>query len=225
VKSAQPNLARALAAEFLGTAGLLAGVVGSGIMAERLAGGNMAVALLANALATGFLLPVLILGFASFSGAHFNPAVSVAEMLSGRLRGRRAAAYGAVQFAGAVCGVWLAHAMFAEALLQTSARARAGAGQWLSEAGATFGLVLIVLLRRRYPTEALPWMIGAYIAAAYFFTASTSFANPAVTAARSLTNTFSGIRPADVLAFMAAQITGMLAAWLAARWFERTETA
>ena len=213
-----------MAAEFLGTTALLAGVVGSGIMAERLAGGNAALALLGNALATGFLLPVLILGFSPFCGAYFNPAVSLAEMFSREIGKRRALAYIAAQVAGAVAGVWLAHAMFGESLLQISTHARTGLGQWLSEFVATFGLLLMILLRRRFPPGHLPWMIGAYIAAAYFFTASTSFANPAVTVARSLTATFSGIRPADVPAFVIAQLLGMLAAFLTARWFEKKES-
>jgi glycerol uptake facilitator-like aquaporin len=219
---------RALAAEFLGTSLLLAGVVGSGIMAARLSQGNDALALLANALATGFLLPVLILLFAPFSGAHFNPVVTLAEALSGRLRAKALAAYILAQVAGALCGVWLAHAMFGEAIVQASTRARSGPGQWLSEGVATFGLLLVVLLRRRFPAGALPWMIGAYIAAAYWFTASTSFANPAVTLARSLTDTFAGIRPHDAPAFVAAQLAGALAALAFARWIDteqnRTET-
>jgi glycerol uptake facilitator-like aquaporin len=215
---------RFLAGEFLGTTALLAGVVGSGIMAERLAGGNTALALLANALATGFLLPVLILVFSPFCGAYFNPVISLAEMLSGRLNGKRAAASITAQAFGAVSGVWLAHAMFGESLWQVSRHVRAGWSQGLSEAVATFGLTLIVLLRKRFPPGHLPWIIGAYIAAAYFFTASTSFANPAVTLARSLTDTFSGIRPADVPLFVLSQTAGMLTAWLTARWFEGKET-
>jgi len=215
---------RALAAEFLGTALLLAGVVGSGIMAERLSQGNDALALLANALATGFLLPVLILLFAPFSGAHFNPAVTLAEALSKRLRKRMLAAYALAQAAGAIAGVWWAHAMFAEPILQASARVRAGTGQWVSEATATFGLLLVILLRRRFPAGALPWMIGAYIAAAYWFTASTSFANPAVTLARSFTDTFAGIRPNDSPAFMLAQLAGALAALAFAKWIDAEQT-
>ncbi len=214
------HTARALASEFLGTALLLSGVVGSGIMAERLSQGSNALALLANALATGFLLPVLILLFAPFSGAHFNPAVSAAEALSARLRARMLAAYVLAQAAGAIAGVWLAHAMFAEPVLQFGAKARAGGAQWLSEGVATFGLVLIVLLRRRFSAQALPWMIGAYIAAAYWFTASTSFANPAVTLARSFTDTFAGIRPPDAPAFVAAQLAGALAALALARYLD-----
>lgn len=215
---------RALAAEFLGTALLLAGVVGSGIMAQRLSQGNDALALLANALATGFLLPVLILLFAPFSGAHFNPVVSLAETLSGRLRAKTLALYLPAQAIGAIVGVWLAHAMFAEPLLQVGTKVRAGGAQALSEAVATSGLLLIVLLRRRFSAGALPWMIGAYIASAYGFTASTSFANPAVTLARSLTNTFAGIRPADAPAFIAAQLVGALAALAFARWIDPART-
>lgn len=215
---------RALVAEFLGTALLLAGVVGSGIMAQRLAQGNDALALLANALATGLLLPVLILLFAPSSGAHFNPAVSLAEALAGRLRARTLAAYVATQTAAAVAGVWLAHAMFAEPVFQFSTRTRTGGAQWLAEAVATFGLVLIVLLRRRIPAGALPWTIGAYIAAAYWFTASTSFANPAVTVARAFTDTFAGIRPADAPAFITAQVAGTLAALGLSRFLAPGET-
>jgi glycerol uptake facilitator-like aquaporin len=187
-------------------------------MAQRLSQGNDAVALLANALATGFLLPVLILLFAPFSGAHFNPAVSLAEALSRRLPGRTLAAYAGVQAAGAVAGTWLAHAMFAEPVFQFSTRVRTGGAQWLAEGVATFGLVLIVLLRRNFPAVALAWMIGAYIAAAYWFTASTSFANPAVTFARALTDTFAGIRPHDAPAFMLAQLAGALTALILSRW-------
>ncbi|HEX2613162.1 MAG TPA: MIP/aquaporin family protein [Fibrobacteria bacterium] len=214
---------RALAAEFVGTALLLAGVVGSGIMGQRLSQGNDALALLANALATGFLLPVLILLLAPFSGAHFNPVVSLAEALSRRLRARILLAYVAAQTAGAVAGVWLAHAMFAEPILQASTHMRTGGAQWISEFVATFGLLLLVLLRRRFSNSALPWMIGAYIAAAYWFTASTSFANPAVTLARSLTNTFAGIRPGDAPGFMLAQLAGMLAALAFTRWIDAEE--
>ena len=212
---------RSVAGEYLGTTALLAGVVGSGIMAARLSGGNDAIALLGNALATGFLLPVLILLFSPFCGAYFNPVVLLAEMFSGEIGGKRAMATIAVQVAGAVSGVWLAHGMFAESLWQISTHTRTGFGQWLSEFVATFGLVMIVLLRRRFPAGQLPWMIGAYIAAAYFFTASTSFANPAVTLARSLTNTFSGIRPVDAPLFIIAQGLGMLTAWLTAQWFNK----
>jgi len=214
---------RTLVAEFLGTALLLAGVVGSGIMAERLSQGNDAVALLANALATGFLLPVLILIFAPTSGAHFNPVVTMAETLSGRFSGRSLALYAASQATGAVAGVWLAHAMFAEPILQTSTHVRTGGAQWLAESVATFGLLLVILLRRRFPANALPWMIGAYVAAAYWFTASTSFANPAVTLARSLTDTFAGIRPADAPAFILAQCVGAFAALVLARWLTHGE--
>lgn len=214
---------RAFTAECLGTSLLLAGVVGSGIMAQHLSQGNDAVALLANALATGFLLPVLILLFAPFSGAHFNPVVSLAEALSRRLRAATLAAYALAQTLGAVLGVWLAHAMFAEPILQTSTRVRTGAAQWLAEGVATFGLLLIILMRRRFSTHALPWMIGAYIAAAYWFTTSTSFANPAVALARSLTDTFSGIRPVDAPAFMLAEFVGALAALSAARYFGTDE--
>ena len=183
----------------------------------------MAVALLANALATGFLLPVLILMFAPFSGAHFNPVVSIAELLSGRTSSARALTYILVQCMAAIAGVWLAHLMFGNFIFQTSTHIRTGIGQWVAEFVATFGLLMIVLMRRHFSAGQLPWTIGAYIAAAYFFTASTSFANPAVTLARSFTNTFAGIRPVDAPAFVVAQFLGMLVAWVTVRWFEKKE--
>ncbi len=214
----KPGVAEAWLGEFLGTALLLAGVVGSGIMAQRLAGGNVALALLANALATGFLLPVLIQIFGPISGGHFNPAVSLAEAASRRLPWNRVAGYIVVQVLGAVAGVWLAHAMFGLDLWQTSRHVRAGMSQGLSEAVATFGLVLLVLRRDHCREGHISWLIGAYIASAYWFTASTSFANPAVTVARAFTDTFAGIRPADVPAFIFFQLVGTAAAFFQDQW-------
>lgn len=202
------SVLRRAAADGLGTALLLAIVVGSGIMGERLAGGNIALALLANSLATGFGLAALIVAFGKRSGAHFNPAVTAALALRGDFPWREVAPYLASQFAGAIAGVILAHAMFDLPLLQLSTRERTGAGQWLSEAVATFGLVFVVLSCARRQPWATPIAVGSYIAAAYWFTASTSFANPAVSVARALTATFSGIEPAHVPAFLGAQILG-----------------
>jgi glycerol uptake facilitator-like aquaporin len=204
---------RAVIGEFLGTMFLLAAVVGSGIMGERLAGGNVAIALLANSLATGLALPVLILLFERSSGSHFNPLVTVALRMRRTITASQAIQYIAVQMIAAIVGVLLAHAMFDLPLVQFGSHTRTGAGQWLSEGFATCGLLLIVLAgpRRANPTGTA-MMIGAYIGAAYWFTASTSFANPAVTIARSLTDTFAGIRPADILGFIVAQSIGMLAA-------------
>ena len=206
-----------LVAEFVGTALLLACVVGSGVMGVALADGNDAVALLANAGATAGILYVLIVGLGPISGAHFNPAVTLVMALRGELRAREAAAYVAVQIVGAVAGVVLAHAMFDLALLQPGTRVRTGLSQWLSEGVATFGLLLTILLGARHRPAALPALVASYIFAAYWFTASTSFANPAVTLARSLTQTFAGIRPDDVAAFVVAQLAGALLAMGAAR--------
>jgi glycerol uptake facilitator-like aquaporin len=194
---------RALAAEALGTMFLLATVVGSGVMAERLAGGNVAVALLGNTIATGAMLYVLISLFGPISGAQFNPAVTLvlgprAEFVQ-RL---------AVQIIAAILGVWLAHAMFEMQVLQTGVKLRGGPAQWLSEGVATFGLILTIILGERHRPAALPTLVALYIVAAYWFTASTSFANPAVTIARSLTDSFAGIRPADAPGFIAAQFAG-----------------
>jgi len=199
-------------AEFFGTAALLAIVVGSGHMGELLAGGNTAVALLANSTATGLGLWVLIELLGPVSGAHFNPAVSVAFAWRGALPRSDLAMYICAQLAGAVAGVVLAHLMFDLAPLQLGIKARTGAGQWLSEAVATCGLLSTILLGLRARPRAVPALVGAYIAAAYWFTASTSFANPAVTIARALTTTFAGIRPVDVPAFVVAQFVGSLAA-------------
>ncbi len=209
------GLHRRLMAEGLGSALLAATVVGSGIMAERLSGGNIAVALLANTGATVAVLATLIALLGPVSGAHFNPAVSLVEVLRGKLAWNSAIAYALVQVAGCSAGALLAHAMFGLPILQASAHIRTGPAQWLAEGVATFGLVLVVLGHRR-PQDA-PWMVAAWIGAAYWFTASTSFANPAITIARSLSDTFSGIRPMDVPAFIAAQIGGALFALLTAR--------
>jgi glycerol uptake facilitator-like aquaporin len=205
-------LGRRLLAEAIATALLLATVVGSGIMGARLAGGNVAVALLANSLATGAMLPVLILVFGPVSGAHMNPAVSLAFALRGTLPRAELGPYVAAQVGGAVVGVWAAHLMFELPILQFGATARTGAGQWLAEAVATCGLLLTVLGCLSRAPAATPFAVGLYITAAYWFTASTSFANPAVTVARSFTDSFAGIAPAHAPVFVLAQIAGMLAA-------------
>jgi glycerol uptake facilitator-like aquaporin len=217
------NLARRLAVEFLGTAMLLSAVVGSGIMAERLAGGNTAVALLANTIATGAALFVLILSFREVSGAHFNPAVTVTEFLSTNISILDAAAYIVVQFSGAIAGVALANTMFELPVLFASQKVRTGPGQWLSEFVATFGLIVVIAATGRLTSRfAVPAAVAAYISTAYWFTASTSFANPAVTLARSLSDTFAGIRPVDVPAFVVAQMIGAIAAMYLTRWLFAT---
>ena len=213
---AEPIRRRALA-EWLGTAFLLAAVVGSGIMAERLAGGNAALALLCNSLATGAILAVLILIFGPVSGGHFNPAVSLAFALRGELPWRAFAIYLACQIAGAVLGVWAAHLMFELPILQLSGKLRGGFGQLAAESIATFGLLLAIFGCIARTPAATPYAVGLYITAAYWFTASTSFANPAVTLARALSDTFAGIAPGGVAAFIAAQLLGMLAALAAVR--------
>lgn len=210
-------LPQRLLAESLGTALLLATVVGSGVMGVALANGNDAVALLANAGATAGMLYVLITILGPISGAHFNPAVTLAMALRGELPLRDAAAYVPFQLLGALAGVVLAHAMFDLDLLQPGTRVRTGASQWLSEGVATFGLLLTILLGARHRLAALPLLVAAYIFAAYWFTSSTSFANPAVTLARALTTTFAGIRPEDVLGFVLAQFGGVVAALAVAR--------
>ena len=214
-----PSLLRRGLAECLGTAFLLAAVVGSGIMAERLAGGNDALALLCNTLPTGAILTVLILTFGPLSGAHFNPAVSIAFALRREIVWRDAAYYVAAQIVGGVMGVWVAHLMFELPVWQISLHARTGTGQWLAEFIATFGLLLTILGCAARNSAAIPYAVGLYITSAYWFTASTSFANPAVTIARSISNTFAGIAPGGIVAFVAAQLAGMLAAVLLARWF------
>jgi glycerol uptake facilitator-like aquaporin len=216
-----PSLARNAFCEALGTGFLLAAVVSSGIMAQRLAGGNDALALLCNTLATGCILAVLILIFGPLSGAHLNPAVSVAFVLRGKLPWAIVAVYVVAQVIGGVGGVWVAHLMFELPVWQFSITARTGAGQWLAEAVATFGLLLTVLGCAAHRAESAPYAVGLYITAAYWFTASTSFANPAVTIARSLSDTFAGIAAADVAAFIIAQMAGMLAAVMLSRWLWR----
>jgi glycerol uptake facilitator-like aquaporin len=206
------------AAEFTGTAFLLAAVVGSGIMAQRLAGGNVALALFCNTLATGAILPVIILIFGGVSGAHFNPAVSVAFALRGELTWRMASLYVSVQIAAAIAGAWVAHAMFELPVWQISTTVRSGSGQWLAEAVATFGLLLTIFGCLARAPAAVPYAVGLYITSAYWFTASTSFANPAVTIARSLSDTFAGIAPAGIAPFVSAQFAGMLCAIVLARW-------
>jgi len=208
--------ARCIAAEAVGTAFLLAAVVGSGIMGERLAGGNVAIALLANTLATGAMLVTLILTFGPISGAHFNPAVTLADASQGGLAWREVPGYVAAQLAGAFAGVAAAHLMFGEAIFSASRHARSGAAQ--SEFVATFGLLCVIWGCARLRSSAVPFAVGAYITGAYWFTASTSFANPAVTIARALTDTFAGIRPADVPGFVLAQLVGALMATLFFRW-------
>jgi glycerol uptake facilitator-like aquaporin len=202
------NLARRVTAEALGTALLLAIVIGSGIMGERLAGGNAAIALLGNTLATGAGLVVLITVFGPLSGAHFNPAVTLVFAARRELEWRIALAYVAAQILGAVLGVLLAHAMFAEPILQISTKLRAGPAQMLSEGVATFGLIATILGSLRFRPEATPMMVGLYITSAYWFTASTAFANPAVTLARALSDTFAGIAPGSAPGFILAQLVG-----------------
>jgi glycerol uptake facilitator-like aquaporin len=213
-----PTPTQRLAAEFIATAGLLAAVVGSGIMGESLAGGNVAIALLANTLATGAALVALILTFGPISGAHMNPVVTMVEVLEKRATLGSGLGYLLAQVAGAVAGVWLAHVMFDQAIFMTSEHVRSGSPQLVSEAVATFGLLCTILGTASHRPAAIPFAVGAYIAAAYWFTASTSFANPAVTFARTLTNTFAGIRPIDAPGFIAAQFVGALLALATFRW-------
>jgi glycerol uptake facilitator-like aquaporin len=212
------DLGRRVAAEAVGTAFLLMIVIGSGIMGERLAGGNAAIALLGNTLATGAGLVVLITILGPLSGAHFNPAVTLAFALRRQIAWPLATAYVAVQLVGGVAGAWVAHAMFAEPILQISTKLRDGPSQGLSEFVATFGLIGTIIGSLRFRPEATPWMVGLYITSAYWFTASTSFANPAVTVARSLSNTFAGIAPTSAPLFIAAQICGAAAAVVAFGW-------
>lgn len=213
------SLGRRAAAEFLGTAFLLATVVGSGIMGERLAGGNVAIALLANALATGAALIALIATFGPISGAHFNPLVTLAGLALKESDGRATVVYLAAQVAGAIAGVIAAHFMFELPLVMASSHVRTGVHQWGSEVVASFGLLTVILFVARNKPDMVPATVGAYITAAYWFTASTSFANPAVTIARALTDTFSGIRPLDAPGFIAAQLIGAALAVIVFRWF------
>lgn len=210
--------ARRITAEAIGTALLLAAVVGSGIMGERLAGGNIAIALLANTFATGAMLVALILTFGPVSGAHFNPAVTLADASQGGLSWRDVPAYIAAQIAGAFAGVAAAHLMFGEPLFSASRHIRSGPAQIFSEFIATFGLMAIIWGCARLRSTAVPFAVGAYITGAYWFTASTSFANPAVTLARAASDTFVGIRPEDAPAFILAQLAGAAAATLLFRW-------
>jgi len=214
-------VAKRAAAEALGAAFLLATVIGSGIMAQRLSGGNDALALLCNTLPTGAILTVLILILAPVSGGHFNPAVSLAFAIRGDIAWPTAGVYVLAQLGGAFIGVWVAHLMFELPVWQVSSHVRTGHGQWLAEAVATFGLLLTVLGCVARASGAVAYAVGLYITAAYWFTASTSFANPAVTLARSLSDTFAGIAPAGVIAFITAQLVGMLAAVLLGHWLWR----
>jgi len=209
--------------EWLGTAFLLAAVVGSGIMAQRLASGNAALALLCNTLPTGAILVGLILVFGPLSGAHFNPVVSIALALRGKVPWPTAAIFIVAQILGAVGGVWIAHLMFDLPLWQISVTTRTGPGQWLAEAVATFGLVVTVFGCMARTPASVPYAVGLYITSAYWFTASTSFANPAVTIARSLSDTFAGIAPSGVPAFVVAQLAGMLAAVGLSQWLWASE--
>ena len=211
-------MVRRAVAEAIGTAFLLAAVVGSGIMGDRLAGGNVAIALLANTIATGAALIALILTFGPISGAHFNPAVTLADASQGGLAWREMPIYLTAQFAGAFVGVAAAHLMFGEPVFFASHRVRSGGSQLFSEFVATFGLLSVIWGCARLRSSAVPFAVGAYITAAYWFTASTSFANPAVTLARSASDTFAGIRPADVPGFVAAQLAGAAAATALFRW-------
>lgn len=217
-----PALSRRLGAEGVGTALLLAAIVGSGIMAERLAAGNLAIALLCNSLATGAMLYVLITILAPISGAHLNPAVTLSFLIRGSIGTVIALAYIACQFVGALLGTWLAHAMFALPILELSTTERSEASLWLAEAVATFGLIFTIFGGLRWKPEAVPAAVGLYIVSAYWFTASTSFANPAVTVARSLTDTFSGIQPSGAPGFILAQLAGAVVASLFCRWLLRT---
>ena len=212
------NIYRSLISEWLGTMFLLATVIGSGIMAENLAAGNMAIALLGNTIPTGAILVVLITILGPISGAHFNPAVTVAFLIQGEILPRLALAYIVVQIVGAICGALLAHFMFELPLYQESEKLRTGIAQWGSEFVATFGLLATIFGTIRWQERAVPMMVGLYITAAYWFTASTSFANPAVTIARSFTNTFSGIFPEHALGFIVAQLFAAVLGAYALKW-------
>ncbi|WP_162652455.1 MIP/aquaporin family protein [Lentilitoribacter sp. Alg239-R112] len=213
--------AQRYAAELVGTAFLLATVVGSGIMAEQLSGGNVAIALLGNTIPTGAILVVLITMFGPISGAHFNPAVTLVFKLRGDITMGDSLLYVLVQIIGGIIGVWAAHIMFDLSIFQFSEKVRAGSAQWFSEGVATFGLVATILLTLKAKESAVAVAVGLYITAAYWFTASTSFANPAVTIARSFSNTFAGIRAADVPYFILAQIIFAIIAWLFCTWISK----
>jgi glycerol uptake facilitator-like aquaporin len=219
------DLPRRLAAEALGTSLLVATVVGSGIMADKLAGGNVALALLGNTLPTGAILVVLILSLAPISGAHFNPAVSLVMALTGGLSWRDLGFYAVAQILSGCFGTFAAHGMFDLPLLQFATTARTGTAQWFAEFVATFGLLVTILAVVRFRLEAIPYAVGLYITAAYWFTASTSFANPAVTVARALTATFAGIAPSHVLPFILAQLAGALAGMALMGWLIRPDSA
>ena len=218
------TLSRRLVGEFLGTAFLLAIVIGSGIMGERLAGGNVAIALLGNTLATGAGLVALILTFGPISGAHFNPAVTLGDVYFGHLHWPHAVMYIMVQVAGAFAGVAAAHGMFGEAIFFASQHVRAGPAQWWSECVATFGLLAVIISCSRTRPTVTPFAVAAYITAAYWFTASTSFANPAVTLARAASDTFAGIRLHDVPGFIVAQLAGAAAAVATFKWLYASDT-
>lgn len=212
------SLTQRLAAEAVGTLLLLATVIGSGIMGDTLADGNTAIALLGNTLPTGAILYVLITMFGPISGAHFNPAVSLAFAIKGDIGWRECGLFILVQILAAILGVWLAHAMFDQTILQLSVKPRTGMGQWISEGVATFGLVAAIFIAVKTNKDSVAWVVGLYITAAYWFTASTSFANPAVTISRCLSNTFAGIRPTDVMPFVVVQIVAAIVAVFYCRW-------
>jgi glycerol uptake facilitator-like aquaporin len=216
--SAGFSFGRRLTAEALGTGLLVATVVGSGIMGEQLAGGNIAIALLGNTIATGAILVVLILALGPISGAHFNPAVSIVMGITGGLSWREVVPYALAQVIGGCLGTLAAHGMFDLQLFQLAGKARTGPAQWFAEFVATFGLLVTILAVVRFRVEAIPFAVGLYITAAYWFTASTSFANPAVTVARALTDTFAGIAPNHVIPFVLAQLAGALAGMVLTRW-------
>ncbi len=212
------QFSRQLGAEFIGTAFLLATVVGSGIMAEALAGGNVAIALLGNAIPTGAILVVLITMLGPVSGAHFNPAVTMVFAIRGDVSPGQASGYVIVQIVGGLIGVWAAHLMFDLEVMQVSLKVRTGSAQWFSETVATFGLVFTILATLKANEKAVAMAVGLYITAAYWFTASTSFANPAVTIARGFSDSFAGIRPQDVVPFVVAQLFGAILAYLFCKW-------
>lgn len=219
------DISRRLCAEAIGTFFLLAAVVGSGIMGEQLSGGSVGLALLANALATGAALVVLITMLGPISGAHFNPAVTLAFFIRGEIAPNVAVFYALTQIIAGIAGVWAAHLMFADTILQTSTTVRTGGPQWFSEFIATFGLIFVILATLRVKSDAVPMAVGLYITAAYWFTSSTSFANPAVTIARSFSDTFAGIRPLDAPAFIGAQILATLVCVGVVKWLFSEATA